>query len=195
MLASGTGQFLVMAPVTFTEIQSLALYKHLYISAYMKNLPARGLGTQLRHLLELLDGGLDKIYQQDGLDYRPRYTPVMRALAATSSATIKEIAKSAGISHSAASQTVSKMVSVGFLEQAVGSDGRERIVRLSTHGRDILPRLQTRWAATQAAADALDAELSHPLSQIATEAIEALTARSFTNRIERQEQHAMETSI
>ena len=41
-----------------------------------------GLGTQLRHLLELLDGAVEEAYALAGMRYRPRYTPVMRALIA-----------------------------------------------------------------------------------------------------------------
>ena len=39
-----------------------------------------GLGTQLRHLIELLDGDVAQTYANAGLDYRPRFTPVMRVL-------------------------------------------------------------------------------------------------------------------
>lgn len=153
----------------------------------MKKLPDQGLGTQLRHLLELLDGGLDEIYRNDGLNYRPRYTPIMRALEQEDAQTIKAIAQVAGISHSAASQTVSKMTAVGLVTSTPSKDGRERLIRLSRQGRDILPRLHVRWTATQRAADELDAELTHPLSQIAAEAIQALTVRSFADRIAEQE--------
>lgn len=153
----------------------------------MPELSAQGLGTQLRHLLELLDGGLDEIYDQDGLNYRPRYTPVMRALEHASSLTIKEIATSAGISHSAASQTISKMVREGLVEPSAGRDGRERHIQITKQGREMFPRLQDRWAATQLAADELDSELPYPLSQVAADAISALIQRPFKTRIEAHE--------
>ncbi len=44
--------------------------------------PARTLGTLLRHLIELLDGAVEQTYRDAELDYRPRYTPVLRALIA-----------------------------------------------------------------------------------------------------------------
>ena len=156
----------------------------------MKDLPAQGLGTQLRHLIELLDGGLDKIYQLDGLDYRPRYTPIMRALEGHDVRTIKAIAEAAGISHSAASQTISKMISAGLVEHAESKDARERQIRLTAYAKQILPKLQARWQATQSAADALDQELAYPLSTLAEQAIQALTETSFERRIEDQELQA-----
>ncbi|MCY7306720.1 MAG: hypothetical protein LH632_11335 [Rhodoferax sp.] len=53
----------------------------------------QGLGTQLRHLIELLDGDVAQAYADAGLDYRPRYTPVMRVLQQHGSAPIGRIAE------------------------------------------------------------------------------------------------------
>ena len=58
----------------------------------MSNRSADGLGTQLRRLLELLDGDLERIYREDHPFYTRRFTPVMKALAGGSYLTIKEIA-------------------------------------------------------------------------------------------------------
>ncbi|WP_296948165.1 MarR family winged helix-turn-helix transcriptional regulator [uncultured Massilia sp.] len=143
-----------------------------------------GLGTQLRHLVELLDGAVDAAYAEAGLDYRPRYTPVMRTLVAQEPLTIGEIAARAGITQPAATQTVSLMVKEGLLVVTPGArDARQKMVRLSAQGREMLPRIQACWAATKAAADGLDAELPYALSQALAEAIRALEARPFGARI------------
>lgn len=63
----------------------------------------RGLGTQLRHLTELLDGAVAETYRRDGLNYRPRYFPVMRALMTRGSLSVTEIAVTAGITQPALS--------------------------------------------------------------------------------------------
>jgi hypothetical protein len=40
------------------------------------------LGTQLRQVLELLDGAVAEVYQDLGMPgFRPRYTPILRVLA------------------------------------------------------------------------------------------------------------------
>lgn len=148
---------------------------------------ADGLGTQLRRLLELLDGDLESIYRTDGFGFRPRYTPVVKALSDDSSKTIKDIAALSSISHSAASQTVSKMVAEGLVEQSVGEDSRERLISLTAAGQSLLPQLRVRWEATQRAADQLDRELSAPLSQVLAEAIATLRTHPFTARIAEQE--------
>ena len=143
----------------------------------------QGLGTQLRHLIELLDGAVEASYAEAGLDYRPRYTPVMRALAAVDALTIGEIAAQAGITQPAATQTVAVMVKEGLLVTSAGKDARRKMVRLSEAGRAMLPRLQQCWQATALATAGLDAQLPHPLSGTLASAIEALEEESFGARI------------
>ena len=144
----------------------------------------QGLGTQLRHLIELLDGAVEASYVEAGLDYRPRYTPVMRALASVDALTIGEIAVQAGITQPAATQTVAVMVKDGLLVTSAGKqDGRRKMVRLSEAGRAMLPRLQACWEATALAAAGLDAQLPTPLSETLAHAIAALQEESFGARI------------
>lgn len=143
-----------------------------------------GLGTQLRHLIDLLDGAVGDAYDAAGLDYRPRYTPVMRALASGKALSISQIAQQAHITQPAATQTVSLMLKADLLQTEASSlDARQKMVRLSPHGKAILPKLKRCWAATKAAADSLDADMSHPLSDALAEAIAALEQRPFGERI------------
>jgi DNA-binding MarR family transcriptional regulator len=116
--------------------------------------------------------------------YRPRYTPVMRALIALEPSTIGQIAEVAKITQPAATQTVALMIKEGLLVSESGPvDGRQRLIRLSPRGRAMLPRLRECWKATQMAADSLDASLPCPLSQSLDEAIAALDVESFGSRI------------
>ena len=145
---------------------------------------ADGLGTQLRRLLELLDGELEQIYREDHPFYTPRFTPVIKALSTEQHLTIKAIAKRSSVSHSAASQTVAKLSQHGLVKLDHDTDRRERKVSLSAEGHALLPWLQTRWNATTKAADELDRELSYPLSEILAEAISLLEKRGFSERIQ-----------
>jgi DNA-binding MarR family transcriptional regulator len=144
---------------------------------------ARGLGTLLRHLLDLLDGDLDQVYAEMGLDYRPRYTPVMRILSEVGPSPIHDVAKAAGITHSAASQTVAQMAALGLVQVQQGHDLRRRIVRLSPKGEQMLPALRRQWSRAAAAVAALDAELPVPLADTVTAAIEALERVPFKERM------------
>jgi DNA-binding MarR family transcriptional regulator len=143
-----------------------------------------GLGTQLRHLLELLDGAVQAAYAEAGIDTRPRYTPVFRALAEREPRTLGEIATAAGITQPAATQTIALMVKDGLVSaKAAPGDARQRLVRLTKKGRELYPRLQACWAATKLAADSLDQDTPLPLSEALASAIAALQAQPFDQRI------------
>ncbi|MYN09642.1 MarR family transcriptional regulator [Massilia sp. FT127W] len=143
-----------------------------------------GLGTQLRHLIDLLDGAVGAAYEEAGLDYRPRYTPVMRALTQGEARTIGQIAESAGITQPAATQTIALMLKAGLIVSEPGAlDGRQKMISLSAQGRALLPQLQQCWQATAAAARSLDEDLPYPLSDALANAIAALRQQSFGERI------------
>jgi MarR family transcriptional regulator, organic hydroperoxide resistance regulator len=144
----------------------------------------QGLGTQLRHLIDLLDGAVAAAYEEAGIAYRPRYTPVMRALEGGQPHTVSQIAEAAGITQPAATQTVTLMIKEGLLDAAPGvHDARQKVIRLSANGQALLPQLRLCWQATRAAADSLDRDLPHPLSDTLAAAIAALQTKPFGDRI------------
>ena len=144
--------------------------------------PVPTLGTLLRSLIDRLDGEVEAAYVASDLVWRPRYTPVLRVLM-TGPTTLKAVACAIGVSHSAVSQTVAQMNRDGLVALKPGQDARERIVALTPMTEAMLPALQRQWAATNAAAAQLEAELSVPLSTILGEAIAALDRRPFGARI------------
>ncbi|OOG48208.1 hypothetical protein B0E52_02955 [Rhodanobacter sp. C06] len=141
------------------------------------------MGTQLRRLVNHLDSAVEEAYRRAGLDYRARYTPIVRMLIEQGSCTLREISQSIGISHSAVSQTVSQMASRQLVDVCSATDGRERLVSLSPQARALLPDLERCWRATARAAASIDAELSFPLSTLLNEALQALERRSFSTRL------------
>jgi len=144
----------------------------------------QGLGTQLRHLIDLLDGAVSAAYEEAGIDYRPRYTPVMRALEGGEPHTVSQIAEAAGITQPAATQTVALMIKEGLLESSPGvRDARQKVVRLSARGQALLPQLHLCWQAARAAADSLDGDMPYPLSDALAAAIAALQQQPFGARI------------
>ncbi|GAA2274149.1 hypothetical protein GCM10009853_030060 [Glycomyces scopariae] len=138
-----------------------------------------GLGTRLRQLVGHLDRAVDQAYADLGLDYRAAFTPVTRALMAAESLSVRQIAAATGGIHSAASQTVAQMRKTGFVEDAPGTDGRERRVRLSDLARRQLPLIEAQWARTDAAAAALDAELGIDLGATLATALDLVRDRPF----------------
>jgi len=141
------------------------------------------LGTLLRRLTEDLDEAVGRSYEMAGLDYRPRYTPMVRALMRHGPMTIRALARRSTVSHSAASQTISQMAERGLVSLAAGADARERIVALTPAAEAMIPALQACWTATEAAARTLDADLGQPLEDILVRLLEALEQRPFLDRL------------
>ena len=138
----------------------------------------------MRHLIELLDGAVGDAYEAAGLNYRPRYTPVMRSLMAKEPATIGSIAEAAGITQPAATQTVALMIKAGIvIVEANPVDARQKMIRLTQQGRDLIPQLQMCWRATALAAASFEADLPFPLSEVLDSAIRALSNKPFGERI------------
>ena len=143
-----------------------------------------GLGTRLRHVLDLLDGDVALVYADLGLaDYRPRFSPVVRAIVALGPSSIRDIARAIGVTHSAASQTVAQMSRCGLVALEPGEDARRRIVRLTDRARSLLPVISAEWSATDAAAADLDAELPVPLGQMLNAILRAVERRPMRDRI------------
>lgn len=142
------------------------------------------LGTRLRHLLDLLDGDVAAVYADLGLAwFRPRFTPIVRSLAASGPQPIRDLAEAIGVTHSAASQTVAQMVKAELVTLSPGADARQRIVRLTPKAEELLPVLNAEWAATTAAAKEFEAGLAYPLSRLVDEAIEELRRKPMRQRI------------
>lgn len=148
--------------------------------------PARALGTELRALLDRLDGDVAAALADLGLaGYRPRFSPFVRVLAERGPASVRALAAATGVTHSAASQTVAAMARTGWAAQQVGADARERIVELTPAARAALPAIRAEWAVTAAALADLDADLPYPLSAFVTDLRAALDRTSFRARMAR----------
>lgn len=143
-----------------------------------------GLGTLLRHVLDAMDDDIATVLADLGTPgYRPRFSPIVRALVALGPVPIAGLARAIAVTHSAASQTVAQMASRGFVELRPGEDARQRIVHLTDKTRALLPKIEAEWAATTSAAAELDAELPFPLAELVPAVAAALARRPFRQRI------------
>lgn len=140
-------------------------------------------GVLLRRLIDHLDGAVEQSYIDAGLDYRPRFTPILRALLNDGPASLRTLSARTAVTHSAVSQTVSQMASRGWVGLEPGADARERIVALTPFALEQLPVLERCWAATAAASNGLDADIGQPLSEVLGRALAALDRRSFHDRL------------
>ena len=144
-----------------------------------------GLGVRLRRLITSLDGDVQALYDELGVDFRPRFFPVVQLLM-QGDAVVGAIAAGISVSQPAATQTLQEMRKAGLIEISRGRDARSRRVALTGQGQRIAERLAPVWAAIGRAADALDAELPNSLSGTVDQALAALERIPFRARISKE---------
>lgn len=144
----------------------------------------RGLGTLLRAITARLDGDVQTLYDEAGVDFRPRFFPLVQVMVEHGVRTIGQLADAAGVSQPAITQTVAEMAKLKLVETARGKDGRERQISLSTNGMRLAERLQPLWTATREATAELDRELPHSLPAVLRSTLQALDRKPFKDRIQ-----------
>lgn len=157
-----------------------------YISAVTSPDPTTtdGYWQPLRDVQELMDLGIVGLYAARGVEgVRPRFAYPLIRLAHTGPLTIKALAQSLGLTHSAVSQTVSALRTEGLVETVPGPDARTRVVRLTERGAGLVPFLEDEWRATEAAAAELDGSLPVPLAEFTAALRARLEEKPFLERI------------
>jgi SAM-dependent methyltransferase/DNA-binding MarR family transcriptional regulator len=147
----------------------------------------------LRRLLELTDGSTDGWYKEQGFNYRPRYTPIMRTLI-EGPVSVSDIQGKLSVTQGAVSQTIKLMLEDRLIEKKAGEDARQSIVSLSADGKAALQQLKPHWEATFAAIRALEGEIQLPLMNCLTRAVEALEKKSYADRINDSKRNAIDAA-
>lgn len=131
-----------------------------------------------------MESGIAALYAQRGVEgVRPRFAYPLIRLAHTGPLTIKGLAESLELTHSAVSQTIAALRAEGLVDTVPGPDARTRVVELTERGAALVPFLEEEWRATEAAAAELDATLPVSLAEF-TGALRAhLQERPFLDRI------------
>ncbi|MCL9780126.1 methyltransferase domain-containing protein [Vibrio sp. S4M6] len=156
----------------------------------MKETYTPGLGELLRHFSELLDSGAAKAYQDKSLHYRPRYTPIMRALADGKS-TVSDMTDYLEITQGAVSQSLKLMIEDGLVTKEKNSDGRSSYIKLTKTGQTLLDDLQSHWHSTFTAIEQLEQEVQTPIREGLLKGIDALKSEPFNERLRRTEKRQL----
>ncbi len=106
-----------------------------------------GLGTRMRRLIETISTGMERVYDEAGVNVRTGHFYALYAVAERGPLTINAIANLAGFSHSAVSQTIKKLVTGGLVETQATNDGRQKQIALTAHGSHMVDRMRPMWAA------------------------------------------------
>ncbi|MBK1785597.1 MarR family winged helix-turn-helix transcriptional regulator [Prauserella cavernicola] len=141
----------------------------------------------LRRLLTAMDDDIAALYAERGVvGVRPRFAAPLIRLSRAGSMTIRQLAESLGVTHSAMSQTVGAMRREGLVTSSPGADARTREVTLTERAVALVPFLEAEWRATEDAVAELEAELPYAMSDVVRDIEAALSRRSFHDRIVRR---------
>jgi DNA-binding MarR family transcriptional regulator len=144
----------------------------------------QGRWRPLFRLLDAMDADIARLYAERGIaGVRPRFVAPLIRLGRRGGMTIRQLADSLEVTHSAMSQTVAALQREGLVTTAAGADARTREVVLTERARELLPFLEAEWRATEAAVAELDAEIPYALSQVVEDLKAVLARRSFHDRI------------
>ena len=141
-----------------------------------------GLGELLRYVNDLVEQGAEEHYRAMRLNYRARYTPVLRALHA-GARTVTDITDRTRLTQGAISQTVALLDGDGLVSRHALDDGRKTGIRLTAAGRALVRKLERHWTATFAAIDRLEQEIGYPLRRVLEAAAGALEREGFASRV------------
>lgn len=142
-----------------------------------------GLGELLRYLNELVDQGAEERYKEMGLNYKARYTPVLRCLMG-GPRTVSEITNATFLTQGAVSQTVALLVADRLVVKKSLEDGRKSAIHLTKQGRDLVDVLVPHWDTIFRAIRDLEAEIGHPLLDVLQKTAAALEAKGFSKRLQ-----------
>ncbi|MBB5397893.1 MarR family winged helix-turn-helix transcriptional regulator [Mucilaginibacter sp. AK015] len=137
------------------------------------------LGSRLRRMSETFLGEINRIYQNESIEFDASWFPVFYLLSKNDSLSIKELSEQTEVSHPAASQLITNLKNRKLVETTVcADDGRRQLVQFTDNGRSLLKQILPVWDAISNSMSEL-AE-SDPAIQKMLPAISALE-NSFRN--------------
>jgi DNA-binding MarR family transcriptional regulator len=131
------------------------------------------LGSRLRRMSETFLAEINRIYQNEGIDFDASWFPVFYLLSKNDSLSIKELSEQTEVSHPAASQLITNLKNRNLVETTVSvDDGRKQLVQFTDKGRALLKQILPVWDAISssmaelAASDPKIAELLPAISAL-----------------------------
>ncbi|HEK20001.1 MULTISPECIES: MarR family winged helix-turn-helix transcriptional regulator [unclassified Mucilaginibacter] len=143
-----------------------------------QNLGYLVLGSRLRRLSEAFLSEINRIYQNEGIEFDASWFPVFYLLSQNDSLSIKELSDKTEVSHPAASQLITNLKNRNLVETTVSADdGRRQMVQFTEKGKALLQQILPVWDAISASMTEL-ASGNEQLQQL----LPAITAMEDTFR-------------
>lgn len=143
------------------------------------------IGSRLRMLTERITSDAAEIYALYGLDIKPKWFPVLFALAEGEAKTITGIAREIGQTHPSVSNIVKEMSTKKLIKVIADKEDKRRTkITLSSHGKEVYERLSAECATDVAAAvEEVSAQSPHNLWKAIADWEELLSAKSMLQRV------------
>jgi len=145
-------------------------------------------GSRLRRISESFLADVNAVYKKHQIHFDAAWFPVFYMLSQKESLTIRDISEELEVSHSAASQLISKLQEKGLIKtNADKEDGRKKVVSFTPKGQKLLKQVEPVWTALQTAMEELlqQAEYTAHLMEAISQTETALREQSIFNRIEK----------
>ncbi|MEB0262437.1 MULTISPECIES: helix-turn-helix domain-containing protein [unclassified Mucilaginibacter] len=116
------------------------------------------LGSRLRRMSETFLAEINRIYQNEGIEFDASWFPVFYLLSNNDSLSIKELSEQTEVSHPAASQLITNLKNRKLVETTThADDGRRQMVQFTDKGRELLKQILPVWEAITAGMNELEA--------------------------------------
>lgn len=122
----------------------------------LRKLGPLAIASRLRRLTEWLYKDGAYIYEEQSLDFEPRWFPLFYLLKESGKISVTQAAQSLGLTHPAINQIAGEMSKRGLLESfSDKKDKRKRILQLSLKGKKALSPLEPLWKDFESAVSEL----------------------------------------
>ncbi len=153
----------------------------------IRQLGPLAIASRLRRLTEWLYKDGARIYQEQSLDFEPRWFPLFYLLKESGKTSVTQAAHSLGLTHPAINQIAGEMSRRGLLESVSDKkDKRKRILLLTQKGKKDLSSLEPVWKDFESAASELLTEVGGDFLTIVGKMEEALKEKGMYERITRR---------
>ncbi len=145
-------------------------------------------GSRLRRISEAFIADVNLVYKKHQIRFDAAWFPVFYMLSQKEMLSIRDISEELEVSHSAASQLISKLQEKGLIKSVTDKeDGRKKLVTFSPKGQKLLQQVQPVWRAMQKAMEELlgESESTRHLMNAITETEAAFRKATLINRIEK----------
>jgi DNA-binding MarR family transcriptional regulator len=141
-------------------------------------------GSRLKRLVKRTDADILMIYEELGVDFRPRWFPLLMVLSSRKRASITDAASAIHYSHTAVNKLAREMTAHGLIiSKGDSQDGRKRILHLTRKGRNTVASLESVWKEIRAVTKELVSSGPHNILMAADEIEKQLDENSLYDRL------------